>query len=113
MSAVIPLHRCAPLGRGDRVGSFVPREPLGAGGMGEVFLAEHETLGRLVAIKVLHGEHRHNARMHERFAREARIAARVVHENVVAVTELHALDDGRPYMVMEYVDGEDLAVYGE
>ncbi|MCU1278788.1 MAG: pknB, partial [bacterium] len=113
MSAVIPLHRCAPLGPGDRVGTFVLVEPLGTGGMGEVFLAEHESLGRRVAIKVLHAEHRHNARMHERFAREARIAGRVVHENVVAVTELHALDDGRPYMVMEYVDGDDLSVHAE
>ncbi|MGZ3405324.1 MAG: serine/threonine-protein kinase [Polyangia bacterium] len=113
MSAVIPLHRCTPLAPGDRVGSFVLMEPLGSGGMGEVFLAQHESLGRQVAIKVLHAEHRHNARMHERFAREARIAGRVVHENVVAVTELHALDDGRPYMVMEYVDGDDLSVYGE
>jgi len=108
VSAVIPLHRCAPLGPGDRVGSFVLVEPLGTGGMGEVFLAEHESLGRRVAIKILHAEHRHNARMHERFAREARIAGRVVHENVVAVTELHALPDGRPYMVMEYVDGVDV-----
>jgi eukaryotic-like serine/threonine-protein kinase len=113
MSAVIPLHRCAPLEPGDRVGSFVLVEPLGAGGMGEVFLAEHESLGRRVAVKVLHAEHRHNARMHERFAREARIAGRVVHENVVAVTELHALDDGRPYMVMEYVAGVDVGVYSE
>jgi len=113
VSAVIPLHRCAPLGPGDRVGSFILEDRLGAGGMGEVFLATHESLGRAVAIKVLNAEHRHNARMHERFAREARIAGRVVHENVVAVTELHALDDGRPYMVMEYVDGEDLSAYAE
>ena len=113
MSAVIPLHRCAPLGPGDRVGSFVLVEPLGAGGMGEVFLAEHESLGRRVAIKILHAEHRHNARMHERFAREARIAGRVVHENVVAVTELHNLPDGRPYMVMEYVDGVDVSEHAE
>jgi len=113
VSAVIPLHRCAPLAPGDRVGDFVLVEQLGTGGMGEVFLAEHESLGRRVAIKVLHAEHRHNARMHERFAREARIAGRVVHENVVAVTELHALPDGRPYMVMEYVDGDDLATYAE
>ncbi|HEX6838885.1 MAG TPA: serine/threonine-protein kinase [Polyangia bacterium] len=113
MSAVIPLHRCAPLEPGDRVGSFILREPLGTGGMGEVFLAEHESLGRRVAIKVLHAEHRHNARMHERFAREARIAGRVVHENVVAVTELHALPDGRPYMVMEHVDGVDVCAFAE
>ncbi|HEX8954393.1 MAG TPA: serine/threonine-protein kinase, partial [Polyangia bacterium] len=113
MSAVIPLHRCAPLGPGDRVGSFILREELGTGGMGEVWLAEHESLGRQVAIKVLHAEHRHNARMHERFAREARLAGRVVHENVIAVTELHELPDGRPYMVMEHVDGDDLCVFAE
>ena len=65
----------------------------------QVFLAEHESLGRRVAIKVLHADHRHNARMHERFAREARLAKRVRHPNVVEVTELHALPDGRPYMV--------------
>jgi serine/threonine protein kinase len=108
MSAVIPLHRCPPLGPGDVVGGFQLIARLGAGGMGEVFLAEHAELGRRVAIKVLHAEHRHNARMHERFAREARLASRVQHENVVAVTELHALDDGRPYMVMEHVDGVDV-----
>src|SRR3954465_7017402 len=113
MPAVIPLHRCRPLGPGDLVGGFELIGRLGAGGMGEVFLAEHESLGRRVALKVLHAEHRHNARMHERFAREARLASRVAHENVVAVTELHALSDGRPYMVMEYVDGEDLSAYAE
>jgi serine/threonine-protein kinase len=113
VSAVIPLHRCAPLGPGDRVGSFVLVEPLGRGGMGEVFLAEHESLGRRVAIKILHAEHRHNARMYERFHREARIAGRVVHENVVAVTELHELPDKRPYMVMEYVAGVDVCRWAE
>ena len=61
----------------------------------------------------MHAEHRHNARMHERFAREARIAGRVVHENVVAVTELHALADGRPYMVMEHVEGVDVCAFAE
>ena len=109
MSAVIPLHRCAPLEPGDRVGAFRLVERLGAGGMGEVFLAEHETIGRHVALKVLHADHLRNPRMHERFAREARLAARVRHPNVVEVTELLALPDGRPYMAMEYVAGSDAA----
>jgi eukaryotic-like serine/threonine-protein kinase len=112
MSAVIPLHRCRQLEPGDLVGNFRLVARLGAGGMGQVYLAEHAVLGRRVAIKVLHGEHLHNARMHERFAREARLANRVRHPNVVEVTELLALPDGRPYMVMELVAGVDMVRFG-
>jgi serine/threonine protein kinase len=109
VSAVIPLHRCTPLQPGDQVGCFTLVEKLGVGGMGEVFLAEHVALGRRVALKVLNGEHVRNPRMHERFAREARVSNRVRHPNVVEVTGLLELPDGRPYMEMEYVAGVDVA----
>lgn len=111
MSAVIPLHRCAPLGPGDRVGPFVLVDKLGAGGMGEVFLADEQRLGRRVALKVMNAEHVRNPRMHERFAREARLSNRVRHPNVVEVTEMGTLDDGRPWMAMEYVEGVDVATF--
>jgi serine/threonine protein kinase len=113
VSGVIPLHRCAALAPGDRIGPHVLLAPLGAGGMGEVWLAEHEMLGRRVAVKVMHADHLRNPRMHERFAREARLATRVQHPNVVAVTDQHRLDDGRPYIAMELVDGVDVATHAE
>jgi serine/threonine-protein kinase len=113
MSGVIPLHRCRPLSAGDRIGPHVLVTPLGAGGMGEVWLAEHEMLGRRVAVKVMHADHLRNPRMHERFAREARLATRIQHHNVVAVTDQHRLDDGRPYIAMELVDGVDVATCAE
>jgi serine/threonine-protein kinase len=113
LSAVIPLHRVAPLAAGDRLGAFRLLNKLGSGGMGEVFLAEHEELGRRVALKVLNAEHLRNPRMHERFAREARLANRVRHPNVVEVTELFWLPDGRPYMAMEYVAGVDVATHAD
>jgi serine/threonine-protein kinase len=70
-------------------------------------------LGRRVALKVMHAEHLRNPSMHERFRREARLASRVRHPNVVEVTELMLLPDGRPYMAMEYVAGVDLARWAE
>ncbi|MDB4970114.1 MAG: Serine/threonine protein kinase [Myxococcales bacterium] len=113
MSAVVPLIRVAPLEPGAKLGAFRLLHRLGAGGMGEVFLGEHEELGRRVALKVLNAEHLRNPRMHERFAREARLANRVRHANVVEVTELFWLPDGRPYMAMEYVAGVDVTTYVE
>jgi serine/threonine-protein kinase len=81
---------------------------LGAGGMGEVWLAEHVQLGRKVAIKVLHARHLGSKVMYERFCREARLANRIYHANIVEITELAYLPDGRPYMVMELIEGEPL-----
>ncbi|HEX4461232.1 MAG TPA: protein kinase [Polyangia bacterium] len=108
-SSVIPLHRCAKLQPGDHAGPFVLLEKLGSGGMGEVFLAEHQLLGRRVALKVLHADHLRNPSMHERFTREARLANRVRHPNVVEITDQHALPDGRPYLTMELCEGVDIA----
>jgi serine/threonine protein kinase len=108
-SGVIPLHRCATLQPGDHAGPFVLLEKLGSGGMGEVFLAEHQLLGRRVALKVLHADHLRNPSMHERFTREARLANRVRHPNVVEITDQHALPDGRPYLTMELCAGIDVA----
>jgi serine/threonine-protein kinase len=93
---------------GAQLGPYRLDAKLGAGGMGEVFLARHVEIGRTVALKLLHERHQGNEVMHERFVREARLANRVRHENVVEVTELAQLPDGRPYMVMELIDGAEL-----
>lgn len=82
---------------------------LGRGGMGEVYEAEHTGLGKRVALKVmsrLDDEH-DNAR--QRFLMEGRAAARVRHENVVDVTDV-GVHDGAPFLVMELLSGEALAL---
>ncbi len=86
-----------------RVESFI-----GEGGMGEVYRGIHEPLGEVVAIKVLKKEHARDERMAARFRREARSASRVQHRNVVGIFDMGQLDDGRLYLVMEYIRGRSL-----
>jgi formylglycine-generating enzyme required for sulfatase activity/predicted Ser/Thr protein kinase len=78
---------------------------LGRGGMGSVWLAEDQLLGRLVAIKFIHGQLDEDARA--RFVIEARAAARLQHANVVTVHRFGEIA-GRPYLVSEYIRGESL-----
>jgi eukaryotic-like serine/threonine-protein kinase len=79
---------------------------LGSGGMSTVFLARDETLERWVAVKVMHREISDQPDQIERFRREARAVAQLSHPNVVAVID--AGEDGYPYIVFEYVEGETL-----
>ena len=80
---------------------------IGRGGMGMVLKAFDPSLHRLVAIKILAPQLATSAAARKRFAREARAAAAVSHEHVVAI---HAVDevDGSPYLVMEYIAGRSL-----
>ncbi|MGH2997479.1 MAG: protein kinase domain-containing protein, partial [Gaiellaceae bacterium] len=81
---------------------------LGEGGMASVFLAHDEELDRPVAVKLLADDLAGDETVRERFLREARVAARLTHPNVVTVFDAGE-DDGRPYIVMEFVDGQTLA----
>jgi serine/threonine-protein kinase len=81
---------------------------LAQGGMGSVFEAKHDDLGQRVAVKMLHRELVTRKDFVERFLREARIAARIRNEHVVRVFDV-GTHDGVPYMVMEYLQGTDLA----
>jgi hypothetical protein len=81
---------------------------LARGGMGTVYRAHDEVLGRVVAIKVLAEELAEDPEFIERFRREARNAAALLHPNIASIFD-YGTDDGRWYMVMELVDGEDLA----
>ena len=81
---------------------------LGAGGMGSVWLARERSLDRLVAIKVVSGESFTTGNVRERFRREARIAARLLHPNVVPLFAFGETPDAL-YFAMGYVEGESLA----
>ena len=81
---------------------------LGAGGMGLVVAAHHLGLDSRVAIKLLLPEMLEHKDVVARFAQEARAAARITNEHVARVFDVGALEDGAPYMVMEYLDGSDL-----
>jgi tetratricopeptide (TPR) repeat protein/predicted Ser/Thr protein kinase len=90
----------------DRIGPYTLRHRLGRGGMGEVWLARDDRLARDVAIKLL----RHVDGGNERFLREARILARMVHPNIVAIHNVGSSPLG-VWIAMELVDGETLATW--
>ncbi|MGM0596990.1 MAG: serine/threonine protein kinase [Myxococcota bacterium] len=81
---------------------------IGEGGMGVVYLAEHETLPRRYAIKILKSEYLENGNFVERFRREAIAASRVVHPGIVYITDFGQIKEGNYYIVMEYLEGEGL-----
>jgi serine/threonine-protein kinase len=83
---------------------------LGQGGMGAVWAAKHLRLpGKRVAIKVLHGLAANDRESYARFRREAEIASRIGHPNIVTVHDFNVLASGTPYLVLEYLEGEDLS----
>src|SRR5215472_12206999 len=85
------------LARGKKLGPYEILEPVGAGGMGEVYKARDTRLDRLVAIKVAH------AHFSDRFEREARTIAQLNHPNICTL-----YDVGPDFLVMEYIDGRTL-----
>lgn len=90
------------------LGKYQIERELGRGGMGEVVAARHVELDEKVAIKFLLGQYSQHAELVGRFMREARAAARIRSEHVVRVSDVGRLETGEPYMVMEYLEGNDL-----
>jgi serine/threonine-protein kinase len=85
---------------------YTVERQIGEGGMGQVFLGRHSTLGMAVALKVLSPGAM--AGMAQRFEREAKLMARIRHPNVVAILDYGFLEDGSPCIAMEFVEGEGL-----
>jgi serine/threonine-protein kinase len=101
-----PPEQIWPPGR-KVAGRYRITRPIGRGGMGVVYAAVDETSGESVALKVPFASLVRDEPSRRRFAREARMATRIGHENAVKVLAVHE-DDGRPVMVMELLDGQSL-----
>ena len=97
----------AELGEGQDFGGYHVIELVGAGGMGLVYRAEQRILGRTVALKVIRPEIAESGDYRSRFLREARFAAAVDHPHVVSVFDTGE-QDGRLYLAMQWVDGQEL-----
>jgi serine/threonine protein kinase len=89
---------------------YVLVKPLASGGMAHVWLGRDELLNRTVAIKILREEFTRNPDFQERFRHEAQAIARLSHPNLVTVYDF-GVHDGRYFMIMEYIEGEDLKTY--
>ena len=96
---------------GDRLGPYEILDPLGAGGMGEVYRARDTRLDRLVAIKVLSRQLSADPELRQRFEREARAISSLNHPHICALFDVGdmAAPEPIPFLVMELVDGESLA----
>ncbi len=100
---------------GQTVGNYLVTQKLGEGGMGAVYLAEHPTIGKKVALKVLHAEFSQNPEVAERFFTEAKAVNAIQHPNIVDIVDygvLHAGprgDDQLVYFIMEFLAGQTLA----
>ncbi len=95
---------------GQTVGNYLVTQKLGEGGMGSVYLAEHPTIGKKVALKVLHSEFSSNAEVAKRFFNEAKAVNDIGHPNIVDIVDFGILQGmlGREqlvYFIMEYLHG--------
>ena len=105
-----PLEGLAPVRAGDILaGKFRVERVLGVGGMGVVVAAMHLQLDQRVALKFVLPSAIQNAETVERFSREARAAVRLRSEHVARVLDVGTLESGSPYIVMEFLEGRDLA----
>src|SRR5215468_10841534 len=95
------------LGEGKRLGRYEIRSKIGAGGMGEVYLAEDTRLHRKVALKVLPADLASDRDRMRRFEQEATAAAALNHPNIATIHEIGE-SDGVHFIAMEFIDGQTL-----
>src|SRR3569623_2687015 len=96
---------------GQTVGNNLDTQKLGEGGMGSVYLAEHPTIGKKVALKVLHAEFSSNPEVANRFFTEAKSVNAIGHPNIVDIVDYGVIQAGaagrdrKVYFIMEYLAG--------
>ena len=91
-----------------QLGQYHLKQLLGSGGMGEVYLAEHQMMKRPCAIKIIRPEKAGNPKVLARFEREVRATAKLSHWNSIDIYDYGRTDDGTFYYVMEFLPGHDL-----
>jgi serine/threonine-protein kinase len=106
--AAIRAHR-----RGRRFGEYDVITPLARGGMGNIYLAEHCETHQRVALKVLDPQFANHPQVVDRLYAEHALASRASHPNLLSIHSAERCDNDVPYLVMEYLDGETLAVIAE
>ena len=94
---------------GQQIGSYHVLRKIGAGGMGAVFEAVHQQIGRRAAIKILHGQYAEDPEVATRFLNEARAVNLVQHPGLVSIFEYGQLPDRTAYIIMEYLPAGSLA----
>ncbi|MGE0872189.1 MAG: serine/threonine-protein kinase [Kofleriaceae bacterium] len=98
---------------GQTIGNYLVTQKLGEGGMGAVYLAEHPSIGKKVALKVLHSEFTTNKDVTERFFNEAKAVNNIGHPNIVDIVDYGVLQSGTRdqlvYFIMEYLHGVTLS----
>jgi len=90
-----------------RIGKYELQEFLG-GGMARVYRALDTVIGRTVAVKILTEEGCANAEVKSRFLQEAQLAGNITHDNIISIYDFGEDSEGRPFMVMEFLKGQDL-----
>ena len=106
---VVPSEQGGPdLSIGTLVGEYEIERKIGAGGVGSVYLAKHPVIGKRVAVKVVSPVLAVDPVQVERFLLEARAVNEIGNRHIVDIFAFGRLPDGRPYLVMEYLEGEDL-----
>ncbi len=99
---------------GQTIGNYLVIQKLGEGGMGTVYLGEHPTIGKRVALKILHPEFSTDTEVTERFFTEARAVNAIAHPNIVDIVDYGVIEQGDHgrrlvYITMEYLQGQTLA----